>query len=56
MEECCGTLVQGVRRNFKTIHIREVENGYVVDGCFPKGQLIANTLPEALEFVRKELQ
>lgn len=40
----------------KSGRIQQVENGYLVNADFGGGTLIANTLPEAIELLRKIME
>lgn len=44
------------KRQSKTVRIQKVINGYIVVPDIFDGQLIANTLAEALELTRKAIE
>jgi hypothetical protein len=54
---CVGALTASAPRKLRSVRIQSVENGYTVNSDYiGRGTLIANTLPEALELARKELE
>lgn len=56
-ETCTGALTSSVPKKSRTVRIQSVENGYTIWSDYSNhGTLIANTLPEALELARKELE
>jgi hypothetical protein len=56
-DTCIGALNASSPRKLRSIRIQSVENGYTINSDYNgRGTLIANTLPEALELARKELE
>lgn len=56
-EICVGALTASSPKKLRSVRIQSVENGYAINSDYnSRGTLIANTLPEALELARKELE
>jgi len=56
-ESLCGVLSSSSPKKLRSIRIQSAENGYTIHSDYSgRGTLIANTLGEALELVRKELE
>lgn len=56
MGECLSTSVGQINKRPENVRIRVVSNGYMIEGDYNRGTMIANTLPEALELARKSLE
>ena len=56
-ETLIGSLIASTPKKLRSVRIQGVENGYTIHSDYGgRGTLIANTLPEALELARKELE
>jgi hypothetical protein len=54
-DSCGGALTASSPRKSRSVRIQSVENGYTIHPEYGEN-LIANTLPEALELARKGLE